>query len=126
MEIEELRKRLNDIYAKVPTIQCKQGCHECCGPIFWFPAENASIFQWLKDNTLPVRRAKSMLDMCPYIEGDKCLIYPVRPLICRLFGVVKHFTDISIMECPFVNQDTFLTEVEARKMMDDVLKISEG
>jgi hypothetical protein len=38
-----------------------------------------------------LRRAGEMAVPCEFSDpdGSRCLIYPVRPLICRLFGIVE-------------------------------------
>jgi hypothetical protein len=38
-----------------------------------------------------LRRAGEMAAACEFSDpdGPRCLIYPVRPLICRLFGIVE-------------------------------------
>lgn len=83
--------------------QCK-GCGECCSNML--PLTNSeikSIKRYIKAND--IREQKNVLinaaDMtCPFMDKsrtkDKCLIYEVRPAICRYFicsepnGAVKH------------------------------------
>lgn len=83
---------LNLIYAQIPNIPCTH-CHQCCGPIFWFKPEEINIRNYLK------KHQKKYLvwsteefqkhDMrCPYLINDRCSIYPVRPIVCRLQGNV--------------------------------------
>lgn len=47
---------------------------------------------------------------CLFLENetDRCLIYPVRPLICRIFGRVKHLP-CPIEHCP--------TDIDARDLL---------
>ena len=66
------------------------GCGDCCGIIPATAAETETIRRYITDNGIrPIERADKTT--CPFRddENKKCLIYPVRPLICRLFGVVK-------------------------------------
>jgi Fe-S-cluster containining protein len=58
----------------IPSMHCDAGCGECCGIV---PAEHS-------DGT------------CPFYQNGGCAIYPVRPLVCRLFG---HSGD-PLMTCP--------------------------
>lgn len=114
-------QRLQELYEMVLSIQCKKSCHECCGAHPWFPIEAVNINKFMLKNNIKERHADSLLDMCPYIEGDGCLIYPVRPILCRLFGVVKHGNYVADMECPFVPKpERMLSEEEADKILDEV------
>ena len=74
---------------------CKQGCHECCEPgltVLKVEAENiASYIEQhpnIKDRLQKIQQNNphngtrcSMLD-----EDGHCVIYPVRPFICRSHG----------------------------------------
>ena len=84
---------LNQIYATIPTFICKIGCTDCCGPNFWAKTEWLNILTWLKARGKTERFATGM--DCPYIENNQCSIYEVRPIICRLFGVVDK------LQCPY-------------------------
>lgn len=82
---------------------CKN-CGECCGLI---PATMAEVFEikkFLKENKKlrgKIRNKKTALLDCPFRneEEKKCDIYEVRPMICRLFGVIKS----DFMKCPHGN-----------------------
>jgi len=68
--------------AEIPDVQCKKGCSDCCGPIFF------SKWEWeqIEDKRRP--DINNMLE-CPYVNhdnNDRCDIYENRPIICRLFG----------------------------------------
>jgi hypothetical protein len=123
MNAKEKIKKLNEIYSKIPIIKCKEDCHECCGCNQWLPIEAKNILEFLKKNNITERKAKSLFDYCPYIENDKCLIYPVRPIICRLFGVVKKDEKIANIECSYAKPEKFLTEKEADLLMLEVTKL---
>lgn len=71
-------------------------CGECCGVVPALPEEINVIRRYISDNGIsPVKRADKTI--CPFRDDKhkKCLIYPVRPVVCRLFGVTK-----GIMQCP--------------------------
>jgi len=42
---------------------------------------------------------------CPYLQKNKCIIYPVRPIVCRLQGVIKQ------LPCKY-NKKNILSERE--------------
>lgn len=114
MKVEEIRFRLEEIWRKIPEIECKM-CGKCCGPHFWFYAEYLVIKDYLQKRGLKERFAKSLFDLCPYLdENKKCIIYEVRPTICRLFGVVEG------LECPYVRAERYLTRKEAYEILSEV------
>lgn len=64
-------------------------CGKCCGPVLMGEREYKTIKDYcIKNNIKPFFR----LDNTCYFrdeENKKCLIYKVRPVICKLFGVAK-------------------------------------
>lgn len=85
-----LREELESIYALIPSFTC-QHCHECCGPIVWFKPEEENIRDHLRSHNLPyitwtAEEFISHNNRCPYLLDERCSIYPVRPLVCRLQG----------------------------------------
>jgi len=89
---EEIKKRLDAIYAQIPDFECKH-CHECSGPIVWFKPEEIIIRDYLKEHNIKyVKWTKEEFVkhkmQCPYQKNDRCNIYPVRPIVCRLQGNV--------------------------------------
>lgn len=75
---------------RIPTFECKPGCHDCCGPV------TASSEEMLR---LPVKSdtehdaALEELN-CVHLGPNGCEVYDERPLICRLFGTTPK------MACP--------------------------
>ena len=61
-------------------------CGECCGIIPVDEKELAEIKEYVKKHNI---KARKNFPHCPFRneEQKKCDIYPVRPIICRLFGV---------------------------------------
>ena len=91
LSIKEVKKRLNEIYSEIPDFNCN-GCGDCCGPIKWFVSENFVIKDFMEKNNIEYIRwgikdfSKNNF-RCPYLTKDKkCMIYEVRPIICRLQG----------------------------------------
>jgi hypothetical protein len=70
---------LEEFYRQVPAFDCRPGCSDCCGPVFF------SGLEWhlLKD------RRQGLGALCPYAHKGRCAIYCRRPMVCRLFGAVK-------------------------------------
>lgn len=90
--------RLNNIYATLPSGNCT-GCGNCCMESVGINLiEFINIFEHLKSNDKLRKKCLSkVLDYyflefvqkssCPFKDKDnRCLIYEVRPLNCRLFG----------------------------------------
>jgi len=68
-------------------------CGECCTPYLPINQEELDEIQkYVKKNK--IKSQKQMLVMqnrltCPYYDGKKCMIYEVRPLICKEFYCYK-------------------------------------
>ena len=94
----KLFDKLNNIYSSLPSGDCT-GCGKCCMESFGTNlVEFLNIYNYLKDKE---KLRRSSLDRiidyyfleysdkrcCPFRdENNRCLIYEVRPLNCRLFG----------------------------------------
>lgn len=71
-------------------------CGQCCGIIPATLYEINAIRDYIAVNgILPIERSDKTI--CPFRDEKekKCLIYPVRPIACRLFGVAARN-----MKCP--------------------------
>nr|UWI50539.1 YkgJ family cysteine cluster protein [Clostridioides difficile] len=93
-----LFNKLNDVYESLPTGNCS-GCGNCCMESVGINLiEFLNIFCYLEDRADLRRRCISKIvdyyfeeyskkNSCPFKDDDnRCLIYEVRPLNCRLFG----------------------------------------
>jgi uncharacterized protein len=80
--------RIEDLYALIPEISCRPGCTVCCTS-FGIPSQTAverkrlSVYLERRGRATGTARGTT----CPYVGSAGCSIYPVRPLICRLYGV---------------------------------------
>ena len=97
----EIISRLNKIYAQIPSFDCKH-CQQCSNPIMWFKAEQINIKDYLQKHhlsflTLSEEEFRQYQMKCPYLHNNRCCIYPVRPIVCRLQGVIPE------LSCPFNN-----------------------
>jgi len=54
---------------------------------------------------------------CPYLIDDKCILYPVRPIVCRLQG------NISELRCMSSNNCTLISEKELNKIREEFVKL---
>jgi len=110
---------LSKLYAKVPKMKCKEGCNECCECWHCGPLEYQNILNFLKEHNMEEKHVKNSLDPCPYIVDGKCSIYPVRPLICRLYGVVFHKN----LRCPYVKPKRMLTFKKSKELFAELAQL---
>lgn len=88
---------LNHLYGQIASGNCN-GCAKCCREaVSAFYVEFLNIHSYLVEKNL-LRSYMDKIeshymhelirkDDCPFLKEDKsCAIYPVRPLVCRLFG----------------------------------------
>ena len=54
---------------------------------------------------------------CPYLINDRCSIYPVRPLVCRLQGVAPDLL------CNKKTNQKNMDSLELKKILDDFKKL---
>jgi uncharacterized protein len=100
--------KLDALYATLPTIRCRKLCGESCGPVLLTTgeAERVRRFGHAKLRTDATTATCSALS-----PRGTCRVYPARPLICRVWGLVKR------MSCPFgCVPDRWLTDVEFAKL----------
>jgi Fe-S-cluster containining protein len=83
---------IEDIYALIPTMQCKPGCRECCIE-FGVPSrtkiEDERLKLFLREHGM--ERKQAVGTTCPYVSDLGCSVYPVRPFTCRLYGVSPNY-----------------------------------
>jgi uncharacterized protein len=67
---------------KLPAKKC-EGCGECCGVIPVTSAEFEKVKQYaFLNGVTPLDQGLT----CPFRQNNRCQVYPVRPIICRIFG----------------------------------------
>lgn len=93
----EVEEKLSQIYESIPSGDCV-GCGSCCHesvPLTFF--ELMRVDEYLKENGLSKELAHGVVhyyfneltrrDSCPFLNDDnRCRIYDVRPLTCRVYG----------------------------------------
>ena len=106
-------KQLDEIYAKLPKLRCQRRCQDSCGPILMSRMEWQRIIRETgRKPGVGENLACSLL-----CQDGTCSAYRVRPLICRLWGMVRE------MACPFgCEPERWLSDEEAgallKKMRD--------
>jgi len=112
---------LEKIYSLINNFSCKH-CHKCCGPIIWFEPEEIMIREYMEKNNIKrilwtQDEFKQNQMRCPYLIDDKCIIYPVRPIVCRLQG------NIAELKCNLSNTNNLMTQKELKDIKDEFLKL---
>jgi len=116
------------IYSKIPEFKCKENCGLCCGFLSHFTEgtifepigkgeyveiEKEAIKEYLRLTGKKYKTVKGVREFCPYLTEDKkCEIYPVRPLVCRLFGVMP---EVENLRCPFIEPEKTISYAEYEK-----------
>ena len=118
---QQIIESLEKIYSSIQNFPCKQ-CHKCCGPIIWFEPEELLIRDYLEKNKIKrIVWTKEEFEKnhmrCPYIIDDRCIIYPVRPIVCRLQG------EISELKCKSSNDHRLMSEKELNDIREEFVKL---
>lgn len=91
---------------------CRKGCSSCCRHLSLFPVEAVHIrfaMNGLDDEAFEIiqKKAMDLIDdpdgECPLLGDGLCLLYPVRPIICRTHGLpvlVRSEQGTAVDYCP--------------------------
>jgi len=117
----EIINRLNKIYDLIPSFDCKH-CQKCSAPIMWFKPEEININRFLKKHDLKYmmwtdEEFKDHQMKCPYLRNNRCTIYSVRPIVCRLQGTIDE------LQCPY-NPTVLLTHFQYKKIMKELIDLT--
>jgi len=84
-----MNPKLERIYRQIPKSKCPPNCGKCCGILFPSLAELRNIKDWCESHKVEFKDFNYQIGInCPYLAKDNsCLIYPVRPFLCRIYGV---------------------------------------
>jgi Fe-S-cluster containining protein len=121
-DIELINKNLENIYNRIPDFKCNH-CHKCCGPIIWFKIEEILIKDYIeRDGIENVKWTAEEFNKnnmkCPFLKNERCIIYSVRPIVCRLQG------NIPQLPCRF-NKNSFMSEESLKKIKKDFYELNE-
>ncbi len=107
---------LDAIYSGLPALECKGLCHDVCVAAGMSRAEWGRILEELWG-----RVPKGDGVHCVLLEKGRCSVYPIRPLVCRLWGLVDH----PLMKCPHgCTPERWLTSEEGWALMEEVQRLS--
>lgn len=71
-------------------------CGECCSNFLPVTQKEVDIIQkYVIENNIKPQKNMLVMEqkmMCPYFSGKECLIYEVRPKICKMFYCYKNPT----------------------------------
>jgi uncharacterized protein len=119
--VAELFLEIDKIYDSLPKLNCCKDCFDSCGviPLFW--AEWYRIEQRLgKPMPLADVNSPKFEGYCPLLVDKKCSVYEVRPIICRLWGLVE------AMPCIFgCKPEKILPEEKSLEALGAVNKLSD-
>lgn len=97
---------LNDVYSRLPRINCQGKCFECCGPLVLHQEERKRMERRAGRGLVFLAESGrcSMLN-----DQNRCDVYKDRPMVCRLWGTVPE------MKCPFgCEPERMLTTLEGK------------
>src|SRR6266702_1885774 len=134
-------EQLDELYATLPTVECKRLCQAYCGPLLIPKIEHCRLeekrgfipltagrvtvlnpeWKWMRVEELaPVRPDDGLKCRMLMPVVGTCSVYKIRPLICRLWGMV----DTPLLRCPYgCVPDRWLTNADVKLLMEKVLKI---
>lgn len=80
----ERMRTLDALYAELPRLVCKGLCAASCGPV------PMGRLEWRRV-CLSVREVRQGADdlVCPLLRSGRCEAHKVRPMLCRLWGMVE-------------------------------------
>lgn len=92
---------------------CKN-CGKCCGVIPATKKEVEAIRKYITERGIKPLSPKGS-ETCPFRDNvqKKCLIYPVRPLICRLYGVAEGTMKCENGNSANIDGKRFLSNIKA-------------
>ncbi len=91
---KEINQKLQAIYDKLPTVDCKGLCADNCTAVGFEAAETFNVED--AGLTLPVLHMQDWTVRCSWLDQDtdRCTHHKHRPLICRMYGVTTSEVDI--------------------------------
>jgi hypothetical protein len=82
--------KLEALYARLPTVACQGKCAVACGPVPMTTFEAVRLRRADPRHRWPMVNTSARC--CYLTAADRCSVYAVRPLICRVWGIVKRMS----------------------------------
>ena len=94
-------------YSLLPRLECQGKCQAACGPILM------SRLEWVRIVEQVGFAPKAVTLTCPMLGRDgQCTVYSIRPMICRLWGLVEG------LPCEWgCRPSKYLTDQEGRELL---------
>ena len=102
------RRQLQELYAKLPTIECKGECADICQTVLIMSVKERQIIE-----SKYGRVTCDEEGWCKMLKDGRCIAHEVKPMICRLWGLTED------MKCPHGCKPSprYLTEREGARFM---------
>lgn len=116
------RRQLRELYARIPSANCKGICVDSCGPIEGSATEMSILRKRgivLEPREQSVARLARGEDYtCPALVDGGCSVYDDRPTICRLWGVTEG------LPCPYgCEPDEVMSDPDAYALLAESLAV---
>lgn len=130
-KLRQLLSALDRVHNMPPAVLCQGKCQRACGPIAEavLPLELERVRKYLRnpsfefasaDTIKGIKDGKVDCATCPLLSPEgACAVHSVRPLICRLWGVVND----PLMRCPFGCAGNLLSNEEADDLWRLVIQL---
>ena len=115
MKSSKIDRRLDELYATLPKLDCQGLCTGACGPLL---IERHEFRRLTEANNGQKPFFDAFKSRCSLLVDGKCTQYDIRPSICRLWGLIK-----DELECPYgCVPERWLSNEEARRFTEKVQK----
>ena len=74
------------LLSSLPKMRCDSECGECCTIVPVSEREIEAIREYAKLKDVVPQHNGPRTIQCPFFQGGGCAVYPVRPMLCRLYG----------------------------------------
>lgn len=114
---------LEQLYGQVPSARCQGKYQDSCGPIAVSRLEHRRMVaasRGKQHRGIIMNPAGKDSTACPFLNGrtGKCEVYAVRPMVCRLWGVVQR------MRCNYgCVPERVLTDATGLMLLEGSLRI---
>lgn len=117
--------RLQELYDQIPAIpDCDGRCWTSCGPIDMSDRERQRIRRaGYKITPMDQARARADTYWCEALTaGKRCAVYEIRPLICRMWGVMDS------LRCPYgcIPEGGWLPDLEGYRLIAEAWQAGGG